>query len=112
MKIITVINGNVHLYVIHPLSQPDYIEETILHLENNVEPNENDEECEVRDKDSLEDLNNGVKCTFEDFDTFKDLNNLSDKFDEGGTTGIEDAVDQEDSCDNVNLERTTEGIDQ
>lgn len=66
------------------------------------------------------DLNNSVKETFDDFDTiddfgiFGDLNNLGDKFDEGGTTGVEDrhAVDHEFSCEDVNFDVTTEGIDQ
>lgn len=64
--------------------------------------------------DTLDDLNNGVKGTFDDLDTFKDLNNLGDKFDEGGTTDVEDkdVVNQEYSCDDVNLDGTTEGINQ
>ncbi|CAL5206012.1 unnamed protein product [Lathyrus oleraceus] len=122
MKIITLINGNVHLYGIHPLSQPDYIKEPILSLENSVGPNEKDEECEVKDYDTLEDLNslednilddlnNNLKCTFDDLGAFEDLNNISDKFDEGGTTNVEDAIDQEVSCEDVNFERTIEGID-
>lgn len=44
MKTIVVINGNVHLYIIHLLSQPNIIEEPILSLEyNNVGPNEKEE---------------------------------------------------------------------
>lgn len=120
MKSIRLINENVHLYVMHTV----YIEEPILSLESNVGPNEKDEECAVRDKDSLEDLNsledgnlddlnNGVKFTFDDLDTFEDLSNLSDKFDEGGTTSVEDiyAIDQESSDEDVNLEGTTKGIE-
>ncbi|KAI5427780.1 hypothetical protein KIW84_032983 [Lathyrus oleraceus] len=107
------------------LKVENYIEEPILSLENNVGSNEKDEECEVRDKDGLEDLNsleddnlddlnNGIKGTFDDLGTFEDLNNLSDKFDEGGITCVEDAnaIDQKSSCKDVNLEGTTKGIDQ
>ncbi|CAI8596991.1 unnamed protein product [Vicia faba] len=43
--------------------------------------------------------------------TFDELNILNDKFDEGGTIGVKDAVDQEDACEGVNLEGTTEDID-
>lgn len=52
------------------------------------------------------------KRSFDDLGTFEYLNNLGDKFDEGGTIGVEDttAVDQEDSFENVNLDGTTEGI--
>ncbi|KAI5447300.1 hypothetical protein KIW84_014959 [Lathyrus oleraceus] len=73
MKIIALINGNVHLYVMHPV----YGKEQILSLENSLGPN-------------------------------------GDKFDEGGATSVEDttAVDQENSFENVNLNETTEGIDQ
>ncbi|KAI5393265.1 hypothetical protein KIW84_060400 [Lathyrus oleraceus] len=63
--------------------------------------------------DTLDELNNGVKETFDDFGTFEDLNNLGDKFDEGWIAGIEDrdAVDQESSCEDVNLDGTTASID-
>ncbi|KAI5412440.1 hypothetical protein KIW84_057205 [Lathyrus oleraceus] len=108
IKMIALINGNVDLYVMHPV----YEEEQILSLENSVGSNGVEEdklEC-----DTLNDLNNGVKGTFDDFGTFDDLNNLGDKLDEGGTTGVKDtiAVDQEDSFENVNLDVTTEGINQ
>ncbi|XP_050887670.1 uncharacterized protein LOC127092818 [Lathyrus oleraceus] len=108
MKLIALINGNVHLYVMRPV----YGKESILSLENNVGPS-SVEEDNLED-DTLDDLNNGVKGTFDDFDTFEYLNNLGDKFDEGGTTDVEDrdAVDQESSCEDVNLDGTTEGIDQ
>lgn len=54
------------------------------------------EDLNSLEDDNLDDLNNGVKCTFGDLGTFEDLNNLSDKFDEGGITGVEDtnAIDQ------------------
>ncbi|KAI5395619.1 hypothetical protein KIW84_061967 [Lathyrus oleraceus] len=107
-EMIALINGNVHLYFMHPI----YGEEQILSLENSVGPN-GVEEDKLED-DTLDDLNNGVKGTFDDLGTFEDLNNLGDKFDEGGTTSVEDttAVGQEDSFKNVNLDGTTEGIDQ
>ncbi|KAI5421899.1 hypothetical protein KIW84_045375 [Lathyrus oleraceus] len=42
MKTIIVINGNVHLYVLHPILQPDIIEKPILSLDYNVVgPSEN-----------------------------------------------------------------------
>ncbi|KAI5422128.1 hypothetical protein KIW84_045545 [Lathyrus oleraceus] len=108
MKLIALINGNVHLYVMHPVNG----KKSILSLENNVGSN-GVEEDNLED-DTLDDLKNGVKRTFDDFGTFEDLNNLGHKFDEGGTTGVEDsdAVDQESSCEDVNLDGTTGGIDQ
>ncbi|KAI5446902.1 hypothetical protein KIW84_014665 [Lathyrus oleraceus] len=110
MKIITLITRNVNLYVKHPV----YREKSILSLENNVGSNGKEEESELRDKDSLEDfntlknnkldyLNNGVIGIFDDLGTFEYLNNLSDKFDKGETTDIEDtyAVDQESSYEEL-----------
>ena len=64
MKITTLINGNLHLYVMHPV----YGENSILSLENNVWSNNVEE-------DNLKDLNNDVKGIFEDLNT---LNNLAD----------------------------------
>lgn len=48
MKTIAVMNENVQLYIIHPLLQPDIIEESILSLKYNiVGPNEKQKECVV-----------------------------------------------------------------
>lgn len=55
MKIIALISGNVHLYVMHPV----YGEEQILSLENNVGPNDVEED-KLKD-DTLDGLNNCVK---------------------------------------------------
>ncbi|KAI5427491.1 hypothetical protein KIW84_032773 [Lathyrus oleraceus] len=44
MKIVAMVNGKVHLYILHPLSQPDIIEKSVLSLEYNImEPNEKEE---------------------------------------------------------------------
>ncbi|KAI5417934.1 hypothetical protein KIW84_042531 [Lathyrus oleraceus] len=107
-KLITLINENMRLYVMHPV----YGKKPLPSLENNVGPNDVEED-NLKD-DTLNDLNNGVNETFDDLGTFEDLNNLGDKFDEGGTTSVEDrdALDQESSCEAVNLDGTTEDIDQ
>ncbi|KAI5386353.1 hypothetical protein KIW84_072760 [Lathyrus oleraceus] len=97
MKLIALINGNVHLYVMHPI----YGEEPIPSLENNVGPNDVEEDnledlnngvksnfedlgtLKSLEDDTLDDLNNDVKGTFDDLGPFEELNNLGDKFDEG-----------------------------
>ncbi|CAI8594158.1 unnamed protein product [Vicia faba] len=92
MKIIALINGNMHLYVIHPVLG----EEKILPIENNVGPN-GIEDDKLED-DMLDELNNVVVIgTFDDLGNIEDFNNLGNKFDEEGPTGVEDstAVDQE-----------------
>lgn len=66
MKFIALINGNVHLYVMHLV----YREEPILSLENNVGTN-GVEEDNLEDV-TFDDLNNGVKGTFDDLGTFED----------------------------------------
>ncbi|CAK8543317.1 unnamed protein product [Lathyrus sativus] len=96
VKTIALINGNVHLYVMHPV----YGEKQILPLENNTGPNvennvgpniENNVGPTVLEDDSLEDdmldeLNNGVKGIFDDLGTIEELNNIGDNFEEGGST--------------------------
>ncbi|CAI8610222.1 unnamed protein product [Vicia faba] len=75
----------------------DYIEDPILSLENNVGSNEKDEECEVQKKDNLDNLNS------------VENNNLDDL--KNGVKGDTEGIDQEDSCEGVNLEGTIQGED-
>ncbi|CAI8595626.1 unnamed protein product [Vicia faba] len=87
---------------------PVFGEDQILPLENNVGPN-------GAEDDNLEDSNNVVVIgTFDCLGTIEDLNNLGKKFDEGGSTGLKDstAVDQESSFQEVNMDWTTESINQ
>ncbi|CAI8609751.1 unnamed protein product [Vicia faba] len=84
MKTIALINGNVHLYVMHLVLR----EKQILPIENNVGPN--GVEDEKLEDDMLDELDNAtVIGTFDDLGTIEDLNNLGNKFDEGGPTGVE-----------------------
>ncbi|CAK8565422.1 unnamed protein product [Lathyrus sativus] len=108
MKTIAFINENVHLYVMHLV----YEKEQILPLENNVGPNGVDDD--ILKDDMLNELNNCVKKTFDDLGTIEEFNNLGDKFDEGRPTDVEDstAVDQEGSFKDVNVDETTEGLNQ
>ncbi|CAI8595625.1 unnamed protein product [Vicia faba] len=100
LKIIALITGNVHLYIMHPVFE----EEKTLPLKNNACPNG------VEDQ-NLEDLNN-VIIIGTGFRTIADLNNIGNKFDEGGPTGVEDSatVDQEGLFVEVNMDGTTERI--
>lgn len=55
MKTIAVVSENVHLYVIHPPSQLDIIEELILFLEYNVVgSNDKDEEVNCREEPNMD----------------------------------------------------------
>ncbi|CAI8585559.1 unnamed protein product [Vicia faba] len=92
MKMIALINRNVHLYVMHPVLG----EEKILPIKNNVGPiGVEDDKLE---DDMLDELN---KC-------------YCNKFDEGGPAGVEDsdAVNQKGSLEEVNIDGATENINQ
>ncbi|CAI8585561.1 unnamed protein product [Vicia faba] len=85
MKMIALINRNVHLYVMHPVLG----KEKILPIKNNV-------------------------GNFNDLGTIEYFNNLGNKIDEGGPAGVEDsdAVNQKGSLEEVNIDGTIENINQ
>lgn len=99
MKTILVLTGTVHLYIMHPLSQPDIIEEPIFSLEYNV----------VRSNDKYEDVNYGQESNVEfncveegnvelrKSNVEKEVKNEELNLKEGVSTMLEDIVVDEDS---------------
>lgn len=114
IKTIIVVNGNVHLYVFHPIVQPDVIENSILSFEyNSVGPIEkvgNDVQ-----KDNMDEVSNVTEDIFEEShnevkEKLDGTIELGEESNEGGIT--KNVTNKRGNIENLTTERGTTTIKQ